>query len=138
MKEINIVGDRRSGRTTSLISIALGLALETPGSKILFVTHSYSEAMIVISEMANKLNLFSEVTRPNKNLLSLSNGSKIASVNFNGEATKGQVVDYVIIDNADYMSEDAKLSVFVMLPDAKSLITSSDKPFKIQESTNVK
>ncbi len=136
MREINITGDRRSGRTSSLISIALGLVLDNPGSRLLFVTHNYTEAMTTISTMSNKLGLFSEVTKPNKNLLMLSNGSKIAAVNFNSGPTQGQKVDYVIIDNADYMSEDTKLSVFVLLQDAKTLITSSEKPFKIQENTN--
>jgi hypothetical protein len=86
--------------------------------------------------MANQLSLFSEVTKPNKNLLVLSNGSKVATINFNGTPTKGQQVDYVIIDNADYMSDDARDSVFALLQNAEMLVTASEKPFKIQESLN--
>lgn len=130
IKEINIVGERRSGRTSSLISITLGLALEMPGSKILFLSHSYTEAMTAIAKMSNKLSLFSEVNRANKNVIELSNGSKIASITFDNNG-KGHAVDCVVVDGIDLMDSETKDKVYVLLQDAKSLITSSEKPLKL-------
>ena len=128
---INVIGDRRNGKTTALVKLAVNNVISDSGSFTVFITGDTQAGAHVMSAIRLELlALGADIERATRDEITLENKSriKVIAVGSNG---RGFSPDYAIIDNIDKMNEDILFSLRMMLYNTKFIYASSEKQFKL-------
>jgi len=121
-KRIVACWGRQTGKSTAVAIRALHHALTRPGSTVLIISPSGRQSRLLLDKVrgflskevelsGHRIRLSDSVVRQGKNLVELTNGSRIIALPCSPNRIRGFTADLVIVDEASFTPEEVITSI---------------------------